>query len=240
MSTGTIFSARQYEQELGWTKMIKDRRIYALPLDCFKVFNSALADESDRGRLIAAAAWIEKFLEVKLRKEFSKGNAKARGALFSENGPFSSFSAKLNAAFCAGWIDADVYHDATVIRKLRNEFAHTEDPVSLNDHKARALLETLRVPHRQFYDWGKLRAAATPDGVTLYTGDKPADAKEDLYIPGAFTFGLAIPLVVAVLVANLGVFFTTDEEGCLAYVRLPKHMENGQQAIAGDADNSRA
>lgn len=220
--------------------MTKGTTIYALPIDCFKVFNTALSNESDRGRVIVAAAWNDQFLEVKLRNEFSEGNAKTREALFSENGPFSNFSSKLNAAFCAGWIDADVYHDATIIRKLRNVFAHTVDPISLNDDKARALLETLRVPHRQFSDWGKLRAAATEKGVTIYTGDKPADAKEDLNIPGALTFRLAITLVVAVLVANLGVFFTTDEKGCLTKVRLPKHMENGQQTTTGDADKSRA
>lgn len=219
--------------------MPKGSTTHVVPLDCFRVFNKALADESDRARVIVAAAWIDYFLEVKLRNEFSKGNSKAREALFSANGPFSSFSAKLNAAFCGGWIDADVFHDATVLRKLRNDFAHTVDPISLNDDKARAALETLRVPHRQFYDWGKLRATATADGVIICAGDMPAEAEGDLNIPGDFTFRLAIPLVVAVLVANLGIFFITDEKGCLAKVRLPNHMLVDQQATADDADKSR-
>jgi len=213
--------------------------LYVLPLDCFKAFNAALADESDRARVIVAAAWIDQFLEVRLRNEFSNGNRKARESLFSENGTFSTFSAKLNAAFCAGWIDADVYHDATVIRKLRNAFAHTVDHVSLNDGKARTLLETLRLPRRQFYDWGEIRAAATAGGAAFYTGDKPADAKEDLDVPGALTFKLAVPLVVSVLVANLGILFTTEKEGYLARVRLPKHMENGEHATAGTTKKPR-
>ena len=204
-------------------------KIYALELDCFKDFNAALAKESDRACIIVAAAWIGKFLEVKIMNEFFKGNSKARKALFSVNGPFSTFSAKLNAAFCAGWIDADVYHDVQVIRKIRNEFAHTIEPVSLNDEMPRTLLETLRVPQRQYYNWGELRASSTDDGLLVYTGDKPADAKEDLYIPGVFTFRIAIPLVIAVLVANLHIPFTTNKAGCIAKVRLPKHMEIGQQ-----------
>lgn len=213
--------------------------IHALPLDCFRVLSKALAGESDRAQIILAAAWIDHLLEVKLRNEFSKGNSKAREALFSMSGPFSSASAKLNAAFCAGWIDGDVFHDATVMRNLRNDFAHTVGPVSLNDSKTRAALETLRVPHRQFYDWGKVRAAATTDGVIIYTSDKPHEAKEDLYLPGGLTLQLAIPLVVAVLVANLGILFTTDEEGCLAKVVLPKHMENLEPATAGDVHKPR-
>ena len=66
-----------------------------------KVFNTTLADESDRASVILAASWIDKFLEAKLRNEISKGNAKARKTLFSLNGPFVTFSGKLNAAFCA-------------------------------------------------------------------------------------------------------------------------------------------
>lgn len=86
--------------------------IYALPIDCFKAFHAALDKETDRSQVIISAAWMDQFLGVKLKNEFSKGNSKAREKLFSENGPFASLSAKLDAAFCAGWIDADVYHDA--------------------------------------------------------------------------------------------------------------------------------
>ena len=208
--------------------MNDNRTVYAVDVDCFKAFNAALAEDSDRARVIVAAAWIDTFLKVRLLNEFAKGNAKARKTLFSENGPFSTFSAKLNIAFCAGWIDPDVYHDATVIRKLRNIFAHTVKPVSLDDPDTRNLIESLRVPHRQFYDWGKLRAVATADGVAIYTGDMPEDATEDLYIPGSFSFRLSIPLILAVLVSNLGIVFTTEKEGCLRQIGLPKHMEDSQ------------
>lgn len=117
--------------------MNKEKNVYVVEGDCgdcFKEFNEALASESsDRARLIIAAAWIDTFLKIKLQNEFSKGNAASRKILFSENGPLTTFSSKLNIAFCAGWVDSDVYHDVNVIRKLRNKFAHTIDKVSLND-----------------------------------------------------------------------------------------------------------
>ena len=205
------------------------KRLYAKYLKCFNAFNEALMEESDRARVVLVTAWIDHFLKVKIMNEFSKGNAKARKDLFSSNGPFATFSGKLNAAFCAGWIDADVYHDVQIIRKLRNEFAHTIEPVSLNDDRVRKLIEDFRVPKRKYYDWGELKAVATKNGVIIYTGERPDDATDELYIPGTFTFRMAISVIVAVLVANLDIPFTTDEEDCIVKLQLPKHMRNAQQ-----------
>ena len=209
--------------------MKENKLVYALDIECneyFKEFNDVLAKESsDRARLIIAAAWIDYLLKVKLQNEYPKGNAKSRKILFSDNGILMTLSAKLNIAFCAGWIDSDVYHDVTVIRKLRNKFAHTVEQVSLDDPETRSLIESFQVPSRQYHDWGKLRAAAIDEGITIYTGKKSKNAKEDLSIPGAFTFRLAIPWVLTVLVSNLGILFKTDEYGFWAKIRLPKHME---------------
>jgi len=196
-----------------------------LPPDYFEALSAAIKAESDRGLVILAAAWIDSLLEIKFRKEFAKGSAKARESLFAAGGAFSSFSAKLNAAFCAGWIDSDVYHDANIIRKLRNDFAHKLKPAPLTDGKVCENLQGLRVPGRQYHDWHSLAAAATDDGIVIYTGGKPSHAKEKLNIPGNLSLRLAIPWIVAVLIANLGVFFTPDEEGGLASIALPEHME---------------
>lgn len=215
------------------------RRLYALPLDCFEAFNSSLANESDRARVIVVACWIEEFLKIKLMNEFSKGNTRARNDLFSNNGPFATFSAKINAAFCAGWIDSDVHHDIQIIRKLRNIFAHSYNPISLDEEEDRKLVQSLRVPHREFYDWGQLRVASLADGVVFYSGEKPPEAREELHIPGAATFRMALPIVLAVLAANLGIPFATDEEGTIAKIKLPKHMKTGRQDASANVRNSR-
>ena len=196
-------------------------------INYFKVFNKAIAEESDRAKVVLVVSWIDNFLEVKLKNEFSKGNAKARKQLFTPSGPFSSFSAKLNTVFCAGWIDADVHHDVQKIRKLRNDCAHAIEPISLNDENIRSLLESLHVPRRQYYDWGELKAASTNNGILLYTGEKPEDAEEDLYL-GVLTFNMAISLIVAVLLANLEIPFTIDEKEFFI-MTLPKYMEIAQE-----------
>jgi len=219
--------------------MSDTQKLYGLPLDCFEAFNSSLSEESDRARVIVIACWIDEFLKVKLMNEFSKGNAMAHKALFSNSGPFATFSAKINAAFCAGWIDSDVHHDIQVIRKLRNIFAHSYNPVSLDEGDIRNLIQSLKVPRREFYDWGQLRAASTDDGVVIYSGDEPPEAREELHIPGAATFRMALPIVLAVLASNLGIPFATDEEGTIAMIKLPNHMETSQQDASADARNSR-
>lgn len=96
--------------------------------------------------------------------------------------------------------------------------------MSLRDPAISALLRTLKVPHRQSHDWGKVRAAAHERGFVLYTTKKPEGAGEDVLVPGDITFRLAIPIVVAVLVANLRILFATETEGEVALVGLPAHM----------------
>ena len=216
--------------------MKKQGRLYALHLDCFNALNTTLAEESDRACIVLVVAWVDYFLKVKLMNEFSKGSAKARKQLFSLNGAFATFSAKLNAAFCAGWIDSDVYHDLQTIKKLRNEFAHSVEPLTLNDERVLALLESLRVPRRQYSDFGELRVSSTGHGLVIYTGERPTNAEKDLHIPGRFTFQQAICVIVAVLVANLDILFETNEDGCLAKLKLPKHMESAQQKTGGDSE----
>lgn len=73
-----------------------------ISIDFGKRVSDALSEESDRACVILVASWADHFLRIKLAQEFSKGNSDARSALFSSNGPFGTFSAKLNAVFCAG------------------------------------------------------------------------------------------------------------------------------------------
>ena len=183
----------------------------------------ALSDEFDRACVILVASWADHFLRIKLANEFSDGNSRARSSLFSSNGPFATFSAKLNVAFCANWIDRDVYHDLNVLRELRNEFAHSIDSHSLNDETFRSKIATLRVPKRQYYDWGELGAAARDSGIVLFTGERPLDAGEDLHV-GKLVFRMGASVIIAVLVANLGIPINAGGARGTFKVELPDHM----------------
>lgn len=188
-----------------------------------QLISEALSDESDRACVILVAAWADHFLEKQLVQKFSKGNSKARSSLFSSNGPFSTFSGKLNTAFCAGWIDPDVYHDLQVVRKIRNEFAHSIGSHSLCDEPFSSMVAGLRVPKRQYHDWGDLRAASTDSGLVLYNGDRPDGAKEELAL-GKLTFRMGASVLFAVLIANLQIPVYVEEEVGMTLLELPEHM----------------
>ena len=192
-------------------------------IDFGKRISDALSEESDRAGVILVASWADHFLRIKFVQEFDKGNADARSELFSSNGPLATFSAKLNVAFCAGWIDRDVYHDLQVIRRVRNEFAHSIDSHTLHDDPLSAMVGKLRVPKRQFYDWGQLGVAATDSGVMLFTGEPPAEAGEKLDV-SRLTFRLGASVLVAVLVANLGIPIDAGESAGRVVLELPEHM----------------
>jgi hypothetical protein len=177
-------------------------------------FFDELGRESERATAILAAAWIDHLLERKLAQLFSSGNKDARDQLFASSGPFATFSAKTTAAFCAGWLDTDVHHDLRVIRKIRNEFAHRIHGLSMESPKIKPLIESFQVPHREFYDWGKLKCAATAEGIGIvfYTDQQAEKVGEPLVIPAAFTFRLAVSWIIAYLAANLGVGIVVPDE----------------------------
>lgn len=208
---------------------MNQKKIFGLNFDCFKTLKKTVAEESDRAKIILVASWIDTFLKIKLKNEFSKGNAKTRRRLFNLNGPFASFSAKLDTVFCAGWIDEDVYNDIQIITKLRNDCAHSTEPITLNDENIRKVLESFRVPQRQFDDWGELKVASIDNGIVFYTGEKPAEAEEDLYI-GELTFNMALSLIFVVLIANLEIPFTIDEKEFFT-LTLPEHLEITKESV---------
>ncbi len=191
--------------------------------DFGKRVSDALSEESDRACVILVASWTDHLLRIKLAQEFSRGNSDARAALFLSNGPFATFSAKLNAVYCADWIDGDVYHDLQLIRKLRNDFAHSIDSHTLHDEPFPAMVAKLRVPKRQYHDWGQLGAAATDTGVVLFTSERPDEAIEDLDV-SKITFRMGASVILAVLVVNLGIPIDAGGSAESVLFELPEHM----------------
>lgn len=198
-----------------------------------QIFES-LKNESDRAKLILVASWIDHFLYVKLQNEFSKGNKKALKNLFSTNGPFATLSSKLNIAFCAGWIDSDVYHDIQIIKKLRNHCAHSIENISSNEERIRDEIEKFLIPKRKFYDWGRLWAVSnTKDEIIISTGKKPNNVKENLYIPGSLTLDIALPIIFTVLVSNLKLpfYMKNNNKDIIFTIDIPDYMKKVSSKI---------
>jgi hypothetical protein len=182
---------------------------YGLPISCFEELRCDLALESDRGRLLLAGICIELFLKAKFLNEGLK--------------PASLFE-MLKQARTASWIEEDVFHDAEIIRKLRNRCAHEGGRVELDADDIRMALQQVQVPHRRYHDWARLRAASTAKGFVLYSGERPDSADEDLRVPAAMTFNVAIWTILHVLAANLEIPFATEAPNEVVILELPSFM----------------
>jgi len=92
-----------------------------------------LGEESDRGCVLSAAAYLENELG-KLLKNVLVQDEKLYKALFEGYGPLASFSARIDLAYGLGLIPPNERRDLHLIRKIRNTFAHRTGEVTFDDH----------------------------------------------------------------------------------------------------------
>ena len=90
----------------------------------FMAFLDHLQQESERGQVLISASMLDDLLMKTLQAFLIKGRSAER-LLTGFNAPLGTFSARIEASHAMGLISDEEHHDATVIRKIRNEFAHT-------------------------------------------------------------------------------------------------------------------
>jgi len=89
-----------------------------------KDFQSALRQESDRGCALVVAAFLDAELEDLLRTKLVS-NVEVADNLLGQSRPISTFSARIDLAFLVGLIPANAHREFHLIRKIRNDFAHS-------------------------------------------------------------------------------------------------------------------
>jgi len=106
----------------------------------------ALSRESDRGLILVSASYLNDALERLLRARFSMEHKKSKSMidpLFNTFGPLSTFSSKIKISYAIDLIERWVYRDLEILRKLRNEFAHSIGPAVFDSDKVVKLTEKL-------------------------------------------------------------------------------------------------
>jgi DNA-binding MltR family transcriptional regulator len=88
-------------------------------------FLKEFRNETDRGLALVSAAVIDEKLAEILAAFFQEDTQIRRQILFGREAALSTFSARTNAAFALGLIERSEYSEIAVIRKIRNEFAHS-------------------------------------------------------------------------------------------------------------------
>lgn len=107
-------------------------------------FRQLLNQETDRGCALMAAAYLEVSLE-KLIKKYLVQDSKLHKAIFSSkgNGILSSFSSKIDIAFLLGLITSEVKRDLDLLRRIRNDFAHSPAQLTFESQSIKNRCEQL-------------------------------------------------------------------------------------------------
>lgn len=95
------------------------------PQEPFIEFLIALHDETDRGSVLASAAYIDDLLGQTIAALLVVGaNSAELIGDDKQRGPLSDFHARILTSHALGLISARERDDCTQIRKVRNKFAH--------------------------------------------------------------------------------------------------------------------
>ncbi|MFH1195281.1 MAG: MltR family transcriptional regulator [bacterium] len=115
-------------------------------IDDMKGFIKNLQEESPRAAVIIAGAYLDEQLRQLILGSFvnkSKGEELV-GSESKIDRPLSSFSSRINLAYCLGLIDKRTYDDLNIIRKIRNKFAHKLHHYSWNEPEIVNWCKTLK------------------------------------------------------------------------------------------------
>jgi len=106
-------------------------------------FVEELKRETDRGLPLVATALIDDLLKETLRAFFCDDDSAER-LLDGTNAPLGSFSSRIETCLALGLIDAFEHSEITLLRKVRNEFAHAKHGMSFGQPRVQGLCSTLR------------------------------------------------------------------------------------------------
>lgn len=108
-----------------------------------------LAGESDRTVAVLVSAHLDYIIASLLEVSMAVEASEVRNYLLHKpgNAPLGTFSARIDAAYCMGRINAKQRSDLHIIRNIRNDFAHKLVGISLNDQSLADRCRNLQEAH---------------------------------------------------------------------------------------------
>jgi hypothetical protein len=93
------------------------------------------SDINDTTLVLLSTSLVDKFLKIVLIAGFQEDVASKRRMddVFSGYGVLATFSAKISLCTMLGLTSINSRHDLTVLRKIRNDFAHSHEQLFLSD-----------------------------------------------------------------------------------------------------------
>lgn len=109
-------------------------------------FNKLLEKESNRGVALISVAILDDLIEKLFRSQLLRDEKYKKtliDKIFKVQGPLSSFWSKTLLARALGLITSDDFNDLELIRKIRNEFAHSFEDTNFDSQKIRQFVSEL-------------------------------------------------------------------------------------------------
>ncbi|MHC4268232.1 MAG: hypothetical protein ACYSTS_07170 [Planctomycetota bacterium] len=113
----------------------KEKDIYDLSGEWSDHFEISIKSESTRAKVILSACYLDKLLNQLLEILLKPNDAKNDSLFDGPTAPLSTFSAKIELAARMGTIDNDTKKSLHLVRKIRNQFAHSLSDCDFNDSK---------------------------------------------------------------------------------------------------------
>lgn len=97
-----------------------------------KLILDGLDSETDRAAALVAAALLETALERLIRHSLKKKDKELNNQLFQQRGPLGDFYSKITVASAFGVISENLATELTIVRNVRNVFAHATANLSFS------------------------------------------------------------------------------------------------------------
>ena len=136
-STEKMTTSESVPERLEFLRELLDTVLEVLPPEAERIrkitqFRNVLIGETDRGCALMAAAFIDDSLKLLLKRNLVD-DENALDDLFDHNGPLGTFSGKINLSYSMGFIPKNVKRDLHILRKIRNDFAHTAEQIGFDN-----------------------------------------------------------------------------------------------------------
>lgn len=114
-------------------------------------FFRSLFDESDRGSVLLVASSLDETLQHLHRVQMKSVSSPSReflDRLFATHAPLSTFAARIQLGYGYGLVEREDFLDLELLRKLRNDAAHSPAEFSFESSETRTRVFALKAPKR--------------------------------------------------------------------------------------------
>ncbi len=99
------------------------------------LFLAEFKNESDRGAVLISLSYTEELLEVLLKRKLVPASEKKDTLFDLPNSPVGTLSSKIDLAYRLGLISEEFQSVLNALRRIRNEFAHSFESISLTNNE---------------------------------------------------------------------------------------------------------